>query len=120
MKTPREKMLADIENIVKRHGLSLKDIFTTSRLPWIVACRNECMRHIRNEYGYSLPKIGKMFKRDHSAVYHSINAYEFKHGMDTEGARKYAIKLQRAKDRHRAVTDAASALQHRQSEYQPG
>ena len=105
--TPRNKILNELAIIAHDHKLTLREVFSASRVADVVECRNKCMWHVRSQYGYSLPKIGRMFNRNHATVYHGIAAHETKMGIENDRTRAHEIKLERARVRARALTAAA-------------
>lgn len=65
-----------IDAVCRRHRLTLKDVLTTSRLPHLVACRYEIWWTIRQEFGSSLPDIGRRLGGfDHSTVHHGLRVF---------------------------------------------
>ena len=107
--TPRDKILNELAIIAHEHKLSLRDILSPARYAHIVACRNHAMWYVRNKYGYSLPKIGRLFNRHHATVYHGIAAYEFTLGIENERTIAHLKKLEDSRDRIRARAGIASA-----------
>jgi len=105
--TPRDKILNELAIISYNHELTLREVLSASRFADVVECRNECMWHVRNKHGYSLPKIGRIFNRHHSSVYHGIAAHESTLGIENDRTKAHEIKLERARIRARAASASA-------------
>jgi chromosomal replication initiation ATPase DnaA len=69
--TPREKNLLDIDNIAQTHGYDVGDILGKSKFRKLVMARRECVLMLRAK-GYSTTEIGRIMKRDHSTIVHSL------------------------------------------------
>ena len=90
--TPRKKILHIIEDEAKKHDISLDQILGSSRAREITAVRNKCYWLIREKFGISLLKIGKIFNRNHTTVLRGILAYEYAEGTIREENRQKYIK----------------------------
>jgi chromosomal replication initiation ATPase DnaA len=62
-----------IFDVAEKHGLSVVGIISPCRDSVFVNARVEAYRRLRDELGYSYPKIAKIFNRDHSTVVHACN-----------------------------------------------
>lgn len=69
--TPKEKNLAAIEAIAQEHGFTAEDILGKSKFKMLVKVRRKCVVMLR-EKGYSTTEIGRIMKRDHSTIVHSL------------------------------------------------
>jgi hypothetical protein len=54
--------------ICAAHGISWIDLVGESCTRDAAAARRECARRLRAEYGWSLPRIGRLLNRDHSSI----------------------------------------------------
>lgn len=57
-----------IREVAQAHLVTVDDIVGPRRFAPFVAARREAMQRIRNELGFSFPRIGRLFNRDHTAV----------------------------------------------------
>jgi chromosomal replication initiation ATPase DnaA len=64
-----------IDQVSRKHGVSQRDVMSRSRLPSIVAARQEAMRLVHST-GLKLGQVGLIFKRDHSTVLTNIRRAE--------------------------------------------
>lgn len=69
--TPRERHLAEIGQIAKRHGVTAFDILQHrgKRSEKLASARRDVAVHFRAK-DYSWPKIARIVSRDHSTVIH--------------------------------------------------
>jgi chromosomal replication initiation ATPase DnaA len=63
-----------VDRISMESGISVSDILSTKRPRPIAHARQDAMLAIREELGWSLPRIGRIFGRDHTTVKHGIEA----------------------------------------------
>jgi hypothetical protein len=64
-----------IVEVALLHGLTETDLRGPSKARRIARARWQAMARIHNELGYSLPKVGKMFSRDHTTVLHGVRQW---------------------------------------------
>lgn len=57
-----------IREVAQAHRVTVDDITGPRRFRNYVAARREAMQRIRSELGFSFPRIGRLFNRDHTAV----------------------------------------------------
>jgi len=69
--TPKEKNLADINEIAYKYGYTAEDILGKSRYKRLVMVRRECVGMLRAK-GYSTTEIGRIMNRDHSTIVVSL------------------------------------------------
>jgi len=67
--------------ISKKYGLSIFVLKSPSRLGYTVHVRNIAIAMLQTFLGYSTPKVGLIFNRDHSTVLHSLKRIQ--HNLDT-------------------------------------
>lgn len=60
-----------IEKAAGRHGVSSLEIKSTARDRAVVAARVEVWKYLRT-LGWSYPRIGKAFGRDHTSVFKTL------------------------------------------------
>lgn len=78
MITPRQIVREIISEVAERHGVTLGQIMSPIRTKKIAHARQEAQAALYdtlNDDGtrrYSLPKIGRIFDRDHTSVLHAI------------------------------------------------
>lgn len=82
---PHGKAKLIVAGVARKHLVSVKDVFGPSRYKEHVAARHEAFWEIKAQLLWSLPQIGRFFRRDHTTVLHGIR----KHQMlrDREGRR---------------------------------
>ena len=74
------------------NALPIADILGRDRRPLIAAARHEAIWRVRRVTGWSLPRLGRFFKRDHTTVLHSVREMEKRSAHDPE-LRAYMIAL---------------------------
>jgi hypothetical protein len=70
----------------------IADILGRDRRPLVAAARHEAIWRVRLMTGWSLPRVGRFFKRDHTTVLHSIREITKRSAHDPE-LRAYMIAL---------------------------
>jgi chromosomal replication initiator protein len=76
----------------------IADILGPNRRPPIATARHEAVWRVRLATGWSLPRLGRFFKRDHTTVLHSIRKMNKRSARDPE-LRAYMISLSLPQDR---------------------
>jgi len=77
-KLPPRQSAIIMQDVAERHGLTVDDIKSPSRVHRIVVARQETYYLLR-EAGYSYPQIGRFCGgRDHSSVVHGVGMHENK------------------------------------------
>jgi len=76
--TPRERVMSDIKEVARWHGIPVYRLMSADRHREVVAARNAAYWLVWFKYGYSLPKIGRLFGRNHSTVLFGIGAHQGK------------------------------------------
>jgi len=76
-----------IDHVARKHGVSVREIMDRSRLPSIVAARQEAMRLVHST-GLKLGQVGLIFKRDHSTVLSNIRRAEARMNTAPKGTKK--------------------------------
>ena len=75
IKTPYQLIMEDLQQIATKHQLTLTIVKQKhgngGRKAIILAARREMCLHLRNR-GWSYPRIGKFFERDHSTIMHYV------------------------------------------------
>lgn len=72
----REQMMADIEAVAQRYGLSAADLLGQSRKRPAAFARHEAMSVVKERWGLSNPRIGQMFGgRDPTTVLHALQSH---------------------------------------------
>lgn len=69
---PRPLARDIIAEVARRHGITVDAMTGPKRYPDYVAARWEAMSIIRKELGYSFPRIGALFNRDHASVIYAL------------------------------------------------
>ena len=78
-------------------GVSDYDIVKQNRRQEYVQMRQIIYSILRFEYGLSLPKIGKLFKRDHSTILHSLKMHKVDLEYDSNYQRKHSYIMRKHK-----------------------
>jgi Bacterial dnaA protein helix-turn-helix len=76
-----------LQAVSTRTCVPIADILGRNRRPPIAAARHEAVWRVRLATGWSLPRSGRFFKRDHTTVLHSIRE------MNKRSARDPALSL---------------------------
>jgi chromosomal replication initiator protein len=63
--------LSIIERAAAKHGVETEFLRQDRRDAATVAARHDAMQRIRRELGWSYPRIGRLFNRDHTTVMHA-------------------------------------------------
>lgn len=63
------RIMADV---CRDHMVTPKQLCATSQSKILVAARKAYCRRVRNELGYSYPRIGRSINRDHSTVMYYV------------------------------------------------
>lgn len=71
----RVKTREIIEEVARQHNLRYDEIMTPTRQPRISHPRQEAMYRLREEKGFSYPKIAMIFGLDHTTVIYGVRAY---------------------------------------------
>jgi Bacterial dnaA protein helix-turn-helix len=79
--TPAREALRAVST---RTGVPLADILGRNRRPPIAAARHEAIWRVRLVTGWSLQRLGRFFKRDHTTVLHSVREMEKRSAHDPE------------------------------------
>lgn len=73
--TPLERTMCEIDSIAFKHGLSREDLFGRDRREKASKARQEAFYRLRYK-GWSFPRIGKLFGRDHSTIVHGFERHQ--------------------------------------------
>jgi chromosomal replication initiation ATPase DnaA len=69
--TPRQVNLLQVEAIAKAHHFTLEDILGPRKFKPLVEVRRKCAVMLR-EKGHTTTEIGRILRRDHSTICHSL------------------------------------------------
>ena len=72
----REGIRARTRRIAAREGLDLADLFGPCRKQHLAYARFEIWYECHRLDGFSFPKIGEVFGRDHSTIIHGVRRWE--------------------------------------------
>jgi len=61
--------------VATKHNLPVGDVRGEKRKNRFVLARHEAFYRFRVELGWSYPKIGTFFNRDHTSIYHGVMKY---------------------------------------------
>ena len=78
---PKQKGELLIDEVCKKHGVTLADIHGRRRFRKVVAARNEVMYRLCVELRWSMPAVAKKLKRDHSTVHYGRNRHACENGL---------------------------------------
>jgi hypothetical protein len=108
-KTRLERIHDFIRATVEPHGFTLDEVFGPSRTEKLAWARFEAMAKVQDEFGLSLPRIGKIFGgRDHSTVHNAVTRYRENQGEKRSGRIKVALDRKDALRGHLALCDIAA------------
>lgn len=68
--TPADAILADE---ARRANATVEELISPRRFAHLVRARQRAMWRIRQATGWSYPKIGRLFGRDHTTVMHAVD-----------------------------------------------
>lgn len=73
----RPSLASIAREVAEKHNVTLHDMKSARRQPWIVSARHEFFYRARNETPHSYPKIGEFLgRKDHSTVMHGVRKWE--------------------------------------------
>lgn len=76
---PRDRAIAALVYVSRKHGVSIEDIKSERRQKFIIPARQEAIWMVRHLTPWGLPKIGKFFgDRDHTTILHGIRKHQAK------------------------------------------
>jgi Bacterial dnaA protein helix-turn-helix len=103
-----------LQAVSTRTRVPITDILGRDRRPPIAAARHEAIWRVRLVTGWSLPRLARFFKRDHTTVLHSVREMEKRSAPDPE-LRAYmtALSLPRIKAAPTPSTPPISCSRHR-------
>lgn len=74
--TPRAQVRKVIEAVCDRHEITYTDVMSRSRFADVVAARHEAIVAVATAFPWmSLPKIGRVFGRDHTSILHALDKF---------------------------------------------
>jgi chromosomal replication initiation ATPase DnaA len=74
--TPTQVMLRIVSEVAAEHFVFQHEILSVERLRDDVAfARFHAWHRLRTEHNYTLPRIARMFKRDHTTIMHGLRRY---------------------------------------------
>jgi hypothetical protein len=82
--TKKEEVTAIIDNVCKRHNVSMRHMLQDSRRAEVVVARWEAMALVRAYTGWSYPHVGQCFGKDHTSIMYGI-ARHFGHSPAASG-----------------------------------
>ena len=72
---PEQVMRRIVSEVAEKHNLPVRDIFKDRRNKSLVHARHEAMWRCSEETGYSFPRIGRFFGKDHTTVLHACRVH---------------------------------------------
>jgi Bacterial dnaA protein helix-turn-helix len=81
-----------VRAVSTRTSVPVAEILGRNRRPPIAAARHEAVWRVRLVTGWSLPRLGRFFKRDHTTVLHSLHEMNKRSARDPE-LRAYMLAL---------------------------
>ena len=74
--TPKAQVRKVIEAVCDRHEITYTDVMSRSRFADVVAARHEAIVAVASAFPWmSLPKIGRVFGRDHTSILHALDKF---------------------------------------------
>lgn len=74
--SPKAQIRKVIEEVCERHDVNYNDIMSKSRFAHIVAARHEAIVRVAAAFPWmSLPKLGRVFGRDHTSIMHALDKF---------------------------------------------
>ena len=70
--TNKKPFHAAVEKVAETLKISKDDILNRVKSPLAIKARTVISKHLRNEYGYSYPQIGRMFGMHHSTIMYYV------------------------------------------------
>ncbi len=71
-----DEFMQTIQKIADYYGLSSEEMLASGRKQELVLARSIAMRVAKKSFGWTLDKIGKFFKKNHSSVIYALNQFE--------------------------------------------
>lgn len=72
MSDPGQPALKIIAEVAEEHGVSVAALLGPCKVRELAVPRMLAYHRIRAELGYSYPRIGRIFKRDHSTIIYGV------------------------------------------------
>jgi len=69
----REVIIAIIDAVADKHGISRRDLLEYSKFAHVCTARDEAIRRVKEEFNYSNIKLADIFDRDPSSIWASLN-----------------------------------------------
>ena len=73
--SPDQTMRTIVSEVAEKHNIPVRYLFHDRRAKPIVHARQEAMWRCAEETGYSYPRIGAFFGRDHTTVIYSVKTH---------------------------------------------
>lgn len=74
--SPAKRAKDIVSNIAELHMVSVRELLGNDRARYVAHPRQDAYRLIKLETGWSLPRIGQMFDRDHTTILYGIRQSE--------------------------------------------
>lgn len=84
-------------------GVRITDVLSRNRSDPMVRARQAAMSVLRDVKGYSLPRIGRAFDRDHTTVLHALRSVERLKAIDDDFFRRYQLLFREAEALHENI-----------------
>lgn len=75
-RSEEDRAAAIVAEVAAEAGLTVGDLMGATREHRYAHPRQEAWRRIRDDLGWSLPRIGRMFGKDHTTILHGVRAAE--------------------------------------------
>lgn len=71
-----QKIYAIVAGVAKKHGVTVALIMGEARDKRVILARHEVWWRVWRTSGLSYPRMGAMFRRDHTTIMHGVKRYE--------------------------------------------
>lgn len=92
---------AILSEVATKHGLTVKEIISASRMMKLVIARHEAYFRCAEETDFSLPALGRIFHRDHTTVGFGIMRHAERNGLRPPRGMAWSAGTQAMRDRAR-------------------
>jgi len=79
--TRYEKIMADVDSMAFKYGITRADILSRDRKRKYSWPRQEAYFILHRKHGLSLPRTGQIMGRDHSTVLHGVRQHEARNAL---------------------------------------
>ena len=92
--SPRDQILRIIEVVAHAHGITADRLLSSERIREVVQARDAAILEVAETFPWlSLPHLGRIFKRDHTTILHSLRKQGASSREQWRGAGKMDLRV---------------------------